>query len=88
MEQPQRVEQNTQQENKIHLFDVALSYQLSRRWSWTAMQAYRQWGRAAGDKVAKAVADDKGSDKFWFHHRLQPRNNRDPQRADKLHMAY
>lgn len=30
VEQPQRVAQDTQQENKIHLFDVALSYSTLR----------------------------------------------------------
>src|SRR5207302_6911075 len=35
VEQPQRVEQDTQQENKIHLFDVSLSYRVSRRWTLT-----------------------------------------------------
>jgi len=33
VEQPQRVAQDTQQENKIHLFDVSLSYRVSRRWT-------------------------------------------------------
>lgn len=61
---------------------------LSRRWEWTARQAYGQWGKKAGEKVCKAIEDDHGDQKFWFHHRVRPRKNRDPQRADKMHMAY
>ncbi|MBI3895846.1 MAG: hypothetical protein HY313_07920 [Acidobacteria bacterium] len=33
VEQKQRVELDTQMENKLHLFDVALSYRVSPRWS-------------------------------------------------------
>jgi hypothetical protein len=61
---------------------------LSRRWSWTAKQAYDQWGRKAGEHVLKAIEDDHYDKKFFFHHRVQPRKNRDPLRADKLHMPY
>jgi hypothetical protein len=61
---------------------------LSRKWQWTARQAVRCWGKKAGEKVFKAYQDDHGDRKFWFHHRVQPRRNRDPQRADKLHMAF
>jgi hypothetical protein len=61
---------------------------LSRRWEWTAYQAVGQWGEGAGEGPNKAVADGKGSQKFWFHHRVQPRRNRNVDRADKLHMAY
>lgn len=63
-----------------------------RRWQWTAGQARDAWegkpGWNACEKVIKALADDKVNEKFWFLHRATPRLKRDPQRADKLHMAF
>jgi hypothetical protein len=58
--------------------------QISRRWEWTAGQAWRQWGPAAGEKVAKAIADKNEHNKFIFHHRIRPRalDQRDPTAAD------
>lgn len=61
---------------------------LSRRWQWTARQAVAQWGKKAGERPNKALAEGKGDQKFWFHHRVSPRKNRDIQRADKLHMPF
>ena len=55
---------------------------LSRRWQFTAKQAFQQWGPDAGEKVRKALADNKPDVKFWFHHRVRPRLDRDAQRAD------
>lgn len=61
---------------------------LSRRWQWTAAQGYGKWGKLAGEKVCKAIADDKPNEKFWFHHRIKPRLKRDPQRGDAKHMPF
>lgn len=61
---------------------------LHRRWQWTAKQAWDEWGAAAGEHVAKAFAAGKLGDKFWFHHRVKPRRNRDAQRADARNKAY
>lgn len=64
--------------------------QVSRRWEWTAKQAWDQWGPLAGEKVAKAYADGQDNRKFWFHHRVKPRarGKIDPQRADTLNMEF
>lgn len=59
-----------------------------RRWEWTAAQAYKFWGVAAGERVMKAMQTGRETDKFAFLHRVKPRLNRDPQRADRLHMAF
>lgn len=70
VEQPQRVAQNTQQENKIHLFDVALSYQLSRRWSLNMsapfMDADRINHRTSGVTHAAGLGDMTFGAKFWI----------------------
>ena len=69
VEQPQRVEQNTQQENKIHLFDVALSYRVSRRWtldfSGPIMDADRINHRTSGVTHSAGVGDMTFGAKFW-----------------------
>src|SRR5262245_61484932 len=74
--------------------------QVSRRWPWTAKQAWDKWGEGAGPSVVKEMADSTdtasfgGSStgnpakKFWFHHRVKPRAVRDPQRADAKHKLY
>jgi hypothetical protein len=62
--------------------------QISRRWQWSAKKAWAQWGARAGETVAKACADGKETEKFWFHHRVKPRLDRDPQRADRRNMAW
>lgn len=63
---------------------------LSRRWQWTAKQAFDEWGPRAGEKVLKALADNKPNEKFWFHHRVKPRAlaQRDPRRADRRNMPF
>jgi hypothetical protein len=61
---------------------------LSRRWSWTAKQAWQQWGPAAGEKVGKAYADGKYEQKFDFQHSVRPRMKRDPQRADNRNKLF
>jgi len=69
VEQPQRVEQNTQQENKIHLFDVALSYRVSRRWTLSMsapfMDADRINHRTSGVTHSAGVGDMTFGARFW-----------------------
>lgn len=69
VEQPQRVLQNTQQENKIHLFDVALSYRATRRWSFTVsgpfMFANRINHRTSGLTQSNGLGDMTVGAKFW-----------------------
>ncbi|MCX6626903.1 MAG: hypothetical protein NTW28_04635 [Candidatus Solibacter sp.] len=69
VEQPQRVAQDTQQENKIHLFDVALSYRLNRRWTLTfsapAMDADRINHRTKGLTESTGLGDMSVGAKFW-----------------------
>lgn len=56
--------------------------QISRRWQYTAKQAHQAWGDQAGESVIKAL--EKTPDKpLWFHHRVKPRRQRDPSRADR-----
>jgi hypothetical protein len=59
-----------------------------RRWQYTAEQAWGMWGKAAGEKIEKAMEDGKPDDKFWFLHSVTPRRNRDPRRADNRNMAW
>jgi hypothetical protein len=70
VEQPQRVAQNTQQENKIHLFDVALSYRLSRRWTLTVsgpfMDADRINHRTKGVTQSTGLGDMSLGARFWI----------------------
>jgi len=70
VEQPQRVAQNTQQENKIHLFDVALNYQLTRRWSLNVsgpfMDADRINHRTSGLTQSTGLGDMSVGAKFWL----------------------
>jgi hypothetical protein len=69
VEQPQRVAQNTQQENKIHLFDVALSYRVSRRWtlamSAPIMDADRINHRNSGVTHSAGFGDMTFGARFW-----------------------
>jgi hypothetical protein len=69
VEQPQRVAQNTQQENKIHLFDVSLSYRLNRRWTLTmsapVMDADRINHRTSGLTESAGLGDMSVGAKFW-----------------------
>jgi len=70
VEQPQRVAQNTQQENKIHLFDVGLSYRVSRRWSVNMsapiMDADRINHRNSGVTHSAGFGDMTFGAKFWL----------------------
>jgi hypothetical protein len=69
VEQPQRVAQNTQQENKINLFDVSLSYRVSRRWSVNMsapiMDADRINHRTSGVTHSAGFGDMTLGAKFW-----------------------
>jgi hypothetical protein len=70
VEQPQRLIQQTQQENKIHLFDVALSYQATRRWSFNVsgpfMIADRINHRTGGITSANGLGDMAVGAKVWI----------------------
>jgi hypothetical protein len=70
VEQPQRVLQNTQQENKINLFDLSLSYRVSRRWtvamSAPFMDADRINHRTSGTTHSAGLADMTFGAKFWI----------------------
>jgi hypothetical protein len=69
VEQPQRIAQNTQQENQIHLFDVGLSYRLNRRWtlSFSApiMDADRLNHRTGGLTETTGLGDISVGARFW-----------------------
>jgi hypothetical protein len=69
VEQPQRVAQDTQQENKIHLFDVSLSYRASRRWTLSVsgpiMDADRINHRTKGVTESTGLGDISVGAKFW-----------------------
>jgi hypothetical protein len=69
VEQPQRVAQDTQQENKIHLFDVALSYRATRRWTFTLsapiMDADRINHRTGGVTEVTGLGDVSVGARFW-----------------------
>jgi len=60
---------------------------LVRNWTWTAKQAFEQWGIRSGEKVGKA-AEENPEKKFRFLHLVQPRLNRNPNRSDKLHKPF
>ncbi len=70
VEQPQRVLQNTEQENKINLFDVSLSYRVSRRWtldmSGPFMDADRINHRTSGVTHSAGLGDMTFGAKFWI----------------------
>jgi hypothetical protein len=70
VEQPLRVLQNTEQENKIHLFDVELSYRASRRWTLVAsgpfMYADRINHRTSGVTHSAGLSDMAVGAKFWI----------------------
>jgi hypothetical protein len=70
VEQPQRVLQNTEQENKINLFDVSLSYRVSRRWtlamSAPVMDADRINHRTSGVTHSAGLGDMTFGAKFWI----------------------
>jgi hypothetical protein len=70
VEQPQRLEQQTQQENKIHLFDVGLSYQLNPRWSLSfstpIMKADRINHRTGGVTSSTGIGDMSVGASMWI----------------------
>lgn len=59
-----------------------------RQWKYTARQAYAAWGEAAGEAVCKAIADDRPDQMFTFLHAVEPRNERNPARADAKHKPF
>ena len=60
---------------------------LGRRWKYTAKQAWQAWGAQAGESVLKAL-EKTPEREFWFHHRVAPRRDRDPQRNDAKHKPF
>ncbi|MEO8596547.1 MAG: hypothetical protein ABI759_24730 [Candidatus Solibacter sp.] len=70
VEQPQRMEQDTQQENREHLFDVALSYRVNRRWTLTLdapiTDADRINHRTKGLTQSTGIGDMAVGAKFWL----------------------
>jgi hypothetical protein len=70
VEQPQRVAQDTQQENKIHLFDVSVDYRISRRWSASfsapMMVADRINHRTKGVTSSSGLGDAVIGARFWI----------------------
>jgi hypothetical protein len=70
VEQPQRVLQNTQQENKINLFDLSLTYRVSRRWTLALsapfMDADRINHRTSGTTHSAGLGDMTVGAKFWI----------------------
>ncbi len=58
-----------------------------RQWQFTARQAVSAWGERCGEKVLKAWKD-KPDTPFTFLHAIRPRLKRDPQRAERRHMAW
>ncbi|MGH9796246.1 MAG: hypothetical protein ACRD5G_15880, partial [Candidatus Acidiferrales bacterium] len=69
VEQVQRVAQNTQMENKTHLFDMGVSYRASRRWTLTfsapVMDADRINHRTGGVTESTGLGDISLGAKFW-----------------------
>jgi hypothetical protein len=70
VEQTQRVAQDTQMENKVHLFDVSLSYRVSRRWSVSlsapVMDADRINHRTKGVTESTGLGDMSVGARFWI----------------------
>jgi hypothetical protein len=70
VEQPQRVAQDTQQENREHLFDVSLAYRLNRRWtlaiSAPVTDADRINHRTKGVTESTGIGDMTIGAKFWL----------------------
>lgn len=61
---------------------------LYRKWSWTAKQAFQQWGAKCGEKVLKAYSGGKDDQAFEFIHGVYPRRKRDAQRADNRNKPF
>ncbi len=70
VEQPQRVAQDTQQENKINLFDLTVTYRVSRRWTLAVsapfMDADRINHRTKGVTESTGLGDMVLGAKFWI----------------------
>jgi hypothetical protein len=60
---------------------------LTRRWNWTARQAFAKWGPAAGEKVAKAV-ETNPDQTFTFLHEVKPRRDRNVMRNDRRNKPF
>lgn len=69
-EEPHRVDQGTQVENRLHLFDVAVSYQVSSRWSVNASLPFMSVDRIAHGPDVKTestgIGDMSVGAKFWL----------------------
>jgi Bacteriophage head to tail connecting protein len=61
---------------------------LYRRFVFTARQAHRRWGDAAGARVARALARNRPDERFEFLHAVVPNDDRDPGRADMRGMGW
>jgi hypothetical protein len=70
VEQHERLEQDTQMQNKVHLFDLSLSYHLTRRWSLNMsapfMNAHRINHRTEGVTSSAGLGDMSFGAKFWI----------------------
>ena len=70
VEQPQRIAQDTQQQNKEHLFDLSLSYRLNRRWTLTFSAPFtdadRINHRTKGVTESTGLGDMSVGAKFWL----------------------
>lgn len=59
------------------------------RWQYTAEQAYSLFGDKVGEKILKAMKDEKRKqEKFWFLWRIQPRKNRNVRLRDSKNYRY
>lgn len=69
-EEPHRVEQGTQVENRLHLFDVGASFQISPRWSVNASLPYMSVDRISHgpgtETHASGIGDMTVGGKFWL----------------------
>jgi hypothetical protein len=61
---------------------------LYRRFVFTARQAHRRWGDAAGARVVKALARNRPDERFEFLHAVAPNEDCDPRRADARGMRW
>jgi hypothetical protein len=61
---------------------------LYRRFVFTARQAHRRWGEAAGERVMRALARNRPEERFEFLHAVFPNDDREPQRLDAKGMRW
>jgi hypothetical protein len=70
VEQHERVEEDTQMENKTHVFDVGIGYQLTPRWSFNVsapfMKSIRVNHRAETETGSHGIGDMSVGAKFWL----------------------